>query len=148
MQNFRERPSLKKGRNQVQGNHGQLQGHFHDNGFAPAMLETNLSKEGSHEYPHSKAAVQGRGKNGLSHHSQNPMFGNFQGNGFSVSSRKLEFGSLGHLAEANSQIAKGTLRAWVSASNLASLEVQSSKLVSGNSQERYGNLLTSVWFAN
>ncbi|CAI8585976.1 unnamed protein product [Vicia faba] len=93
---FRDnRPMLGRGRGQAPGTHGHLQRYTHNNGFALASHELNLSLEGNFEpalegYP---ALSNGRARSSETYFSQSPTWGARNANGFPHPSDKHESGS-------------------------------------------------------
>ncbi|OIW04411.1 hypothetical protein TanjilG_32603 [Lupinus angustifolius] len=85
-----------RGRNQAPGNHGQLQRHIRNNGFAPAPQQWNLSVEGSSEVALEGYPAPGSAKSRTSetYFFQPSMWGSHYANGFLHSSEKPESGSV------------------------------------------------------
>ena len=133
----RERSSQGKRRNRAAtGTHSQVRRHTHINCVAPALPEKNSIPVDSQDISCVRSPVQGHGKSGLSHQSHQPSVGNTHANGFSNLALRIEFGSLGQLADGNSQLSSGTSQAWASTSNPVVPEVQTSKPVLNKKEER------------
>ncbi|KAK9279936.1 hypothetical protein L1049_013620 [Liquidambar formosana] len=140
----RDRSLPRRGRNQAAGTHGQLRRHSRNNGLTTVSPERDLLEEGRHELSQAQYPVLGLGKSGLSdfHQSHPSMQGSSIANGFSHSSERLEFGSIGHLPlglpspEGRSPLDSGTPRTWGSAPSLPTPAVQAPRPVLGNNLER------------
>ncbi|CAK9164100.1 unnamed protein product [Ilex paraguariensis] len=132
----RERSSQGKRRYRATGTHSQVRRHTHINGVAPALPEKNSIQVDSQDISCVRSPVQGHGKSGLSHQSHQSNVGNTHANGFSNLALRIEFGSLGQLADGNSQLSSRTSQAWASTSNPVVPEVQTSKPVLKKKEER------------
>ncbi|KAF7146791.1 hypothetical protein RHSIM_Rhsim04G0222600 [Rhododendron simsii] len=119
----RERSPQGRGKKQAPANHRQVQRHTRINGSGPTLPEKKLSEEVACEVPRG-------GKSGLNSNDEE----------FCISSKKLEFGSLGQLSEQLSLTALEKCYSWASTPSLV-LKVKSSKTEVGNNEQRWGNLL-------
>ncbi|XP_027112355.1 uncharacterized protein [Coffea arabica] len=95
----RDRPSQGRPRFKATGTPFQSERHTQDNGFVPAFMETNSLPKGGRELLHAWCPVQPRTKSGVSCQSLHSKAGDTCANGFSNSMRRIEFGSLGNLAD-------------------------------------------------
>ncbi|KAL6967805.1 hypothetical protein U1Q18_033614 [Sarracenia purpurea var. burkii] len=109
-------------------NHRQFRRYARNNGGpAPALPEKKLFEEGRHEIPCKQTPVPCDGRSGLDCQSTHSASDDSDAAGFSVSTLKLQFGSLGYLSEECSKLASETSVA---------LKMPGSKKILANSQER------------
>ncbi|XAR58844.1 Polynucleotide adenylyltransferase [Bertholletia excelsa] len=126
----REKSTQGKRRNQGQGNHRPFQRHTRSAGCSAwALRENKFFEDISHDPPNGKA--------GLSHKSIYASSDDSLASGFSKRLLKLEFGSLGNLAEENYQAYLDACHAPVSTPIIiVAPDVQTPRAASGNYEER------------
>ncbi|CAK9142709.1 unnamed protein product [Ilex paraguariensis] len=132
----REKSSQGERRNYATGTRGQMQRHTQNNGMARAFPETNSLEEGSRTLLDPGSLVQGHGKPGLCGQSYQSNGSSIHANGLSNLGFRIEFGSLGLMAEGISQLPSGTSYAWDSTPCPVVPEVQTSSRVLNTKQER------------
>lgn len=110
-----------RGKKKAPVNHRQFHRHAHTNGVGPTLPEKKSSEEGTSELPPG-------GKSRL----------NSNGDEFCISSKKIEFGSLGQLPEQLSQPALQNCHSRGSTSSVVVPKVKSSKTEVGNNEQRDG----------
>lgn len=107
----REKPSHGRGRHKQLGNRNQFQKHKRGNGnvLSSASWKLNSLENGTYEIPPASNRFQGRGKPDVCCQSPRLVNGDNHTNGFQNASFKIEFGSLGSLAE---EVISGLSCAW------------------------------------
>ncbi|KAI3450246.1 hypothetical protein Pfo_006911 [Paulownia fortunei] len=95
---YRERPSQGRSRNKAPGNHNQFHRYGQSNGLYPASGVSNNFENGIHEVLPARSRSQGRGRLDVRCQSPRLVRGD-QTSGYSSGSCRIEFGSIGNLAE-------------------------------------------------
>lgn len=132
-----ERPSQWRGRNNPPTKHNHLHRYDHSNGLYPAG-ESNTFENGTHKFLPARRKYQGRRRSDVRCQCPRAVRGGNQINGYLSASCRIEFGSVGNLAE---EVISGS--AHVRCSNLgASPKAQGSTVVM--MRERYENFSHSL----
>ncbi|KAL0460361.1 UNVERIFIED_CONTAM: hypothetical protein Slati_0663300 [Sesamum latifolium] len=119
---YMDRPSQMKGRNKAPGNHNRHHRYGQNNGLYPASSQSNSSENGSHEIFPVRSRSQGQRRSEIKCQSPRFVGGRNHTNGYLSGSCRIEFGSIGNLAE---EVISGSTH--VRASTLsASLKTQGS----------------------
>ncbi|KAL0284184.1 UNVERIFIED_CONTAM: hypothetical protein Sangu_2841900 [Sesamum angustifolium] len=119
---YMDRPSQMKGRNKAPGNHNRHHRYSQNNCLYPASSQSNSSENGSHEIFPGRSRSQGQRRSDIKCQSPRFVGGRNHTNGYLSGSCRIEFGSIGNLAE---EVISGSTH--VRASTLgASLKTQGS----------------------
>ncbi|KAL0417908.1 UNVERIFIED_CONTAM: hypothetical protein Sradi_1204300 [Sesamum radiatum] len=96
---YMDRPSQMKGRNKAPGNHNRHHRYSQNNCLYPASSQSNSSENGGHEIFPVRSRSQGQRRSDIKCQSPRFVGGRNHTNGYLSGSCRIEFGSIGNLAE-------------------------------------------------